>query len=461
MKARTQVVLLLLLIAAGGYTSAAWWIGMSTEKLLQQNEEQLLSSASYLTLVSRDYRRGIFSSTEDATYGIGGPIEQYLRLSGAGAALSSLRMTVHTAIEHGPLPGLRPTFALAAIDSQLQLPASMQQALGSILQGKPLLHAHALVHWSGDSDGTFDSPAFQHQLPDGTRIRWEGIEGTGHAAAAMALWSGQISAPGLTLDGPKGRFQLRGLTFNADVQRALDTFYVGRTEAHVGAVTAHALDGTALSIEGIALQSNSGLNAGYLDQRVSLGADRVDVAQFSLTRVGYVQTLSHLHADSLVALLAALRDAQRDAASGPATPATAARTQMTAFSRYGLALAVHAPVLNIERLGFVAPEGEFRLSAKLAIPGLSQDELRGSAAMAALMMHLDVNADLRIDAPLLEKLLQVSGRRELVAGQLDQLERQGYLRRDGNAWVTALAYHAGSLTINGVPYAPMGGMRSP
>ena len=452
-----KTVLLVILLAAGGYTSAAWWIGISTEHRLQQNEEQLLNSASYVAVVSRDYRRGVFSSTEDITYGIGGSMGQYMRMSGAAAALGALRLTVHNTIQHGPLPGLRPTVALAVIDSQLLPPPPLQRAVAMILHGQPLLHAHTTLHWSGDSESTIESPDFQYRLPDGTLIVWNGIDGSVHAASAMARWSGQIEAPGLTIDGPKGRFELAGLTFKADMQRALDTFYIGHSEAQLSRVSAHAVNGTVLLLQGMAMQSDTSLNAGYIGQHVSLGADRFDVAQLSLTRLGYVQSLSHLHADSLAALIAALRDAQRDEAMGTPSPAKASRAQMTAFGRYGLALAEHEPVLTIERLGFMAPEGEFRLSAKVAIPGLSPQELQGPAAMMALMTHLDMTADLRIDAALLDKLLEASGKRELVSGQLDQLERQGYLRRDGNTFTSTLAYHAGALTINGQPYRPMTG----
>jgi uncharacterized protein YdgA (DUF945 family) len=432
---------------------------MSIERRLQQTEQQVLSNSSYFKLVSRDYRRGVFSSTEDVTYGLSDSFGQLLSTSSTGAALSSLRLTVHNTIEHGPLPGFR-RLALAAIDSQLLAPVAMRQAVEAALQGRPLLQGHMILHWSGDSESTFESPAFQYRLSDGTRIVWDGVDGTGHASSAMEHWSGSMKAPGLTVDGPKGQFELQGLTFSADMQRALDAFYVGHSEAHLSSVTAHAPSGMPLSVQSITLQSDSSLNAGYLDQHVSVSADRLDVAQFSFTRVGYVQSLSHLHADSLAALVAALRDARPEATSGQATPQQAARAQATAFSRYGLALAMHEPVLSIERFSFAAPEGEFRLSAKLAIPGLSQQELQGPAAMAALMMHLDATAQLRVDAPLLDKLLQADGKRELTS-VLDQLERQGYLRRDGNAYTTSLVYHAGALTINGLPYGPSAGRRTP
>lgn len=455
MRTRAHVSLLVVLIAAaGGYTGVSWWIGTSIERRLQQSEQQLLDSANYLTLVSRTYRRGVFSSTEDLTYGLGGSLAKDPR---AALMLSVLTLTVHNTIEHGPLPGFRSTVALAAIDSQLRPPAALQQVVETILNGQPLLHAHVIVHWSGDSDGTFDSPDFHYRFPDGSRIAWYGISGTGRGTSSMAHWSGQISAPGLMLDGPSGRFELRDLAFNGDMQRALDTFYVGRSDMRLGSVTAHAPNGTAFSVQGIRLQSDSGVNAGYLDQHISLSADRLDLAQLSLSRIGYVMTLSHLHAESFAALIAALRDAQHDLGSSASTAAQA--SQLTVLSRYGLELASHQPVLNIERIGFAAPEGEFRASGKLTVPGLSQQDLQSPAAMAALMMHLDVTADLRIDAPLLDQLLVASGQHDLVGSQLEQLERQRYLRRDGNAFTSSLAYHAGALTINGLPYRPMGGTR--
>lgn len=77
--------------------------------------------------------------------------------------------------------------------------------------------------------------------------------------------------------------------------------------------------------------------------------------------------------------------------------------------------------------------------------------------MLALVRFLEAAVDLRIDDPLLSKLLASTARGPTLSAQLDALEKQGYLKRDGKAWTAQIALHAGKLTINGQPYPPTGG----
>jgi uncharacterized protein YdgA (DUF945 family) len=455
MRTKFGLLLLVILVAVGGYSSAAWWIGVSTERQLGQTEEQLVDTYSYITLLSRDYHRGVFSSTEDVTYAPGGSLSQLLRASPAGRDLSSLRWTVHNTIHHGPFPGLR-TAALATIDSELLLPAEMRQHLSTVLQGKPIVAVHTTLGFSGASTAELLSPAFEYRTPDGTRVTWRGVTGSMRAASAMSTWSGTMSAPGLTLDSPRGGLELLGFDVSATMQRALDTVYVGQSAFHLATIALHSVaGGTPLSIQGISLQGDTTMNAGYLDEHATVSADRVDAAQFSLTRIGYEQSLNHLDAESFAGLMSEMRAVQRDIPSGGAGRGAAARVNVDILRRYAFEMALHQPVLEIERLGFVTPEGELRLSAKLAMPGLRREELQGAMAALAILQHLDATADLRVDEALLNKLLDASGKRELLSAQLQQLETQGYLRHDGTALTTHLIYRAGVLTINGQPFRAM------
>ncbi len=74
----------------------------------------------------------------------------------------------------------------------------------------------------------------------------------------------------------------------------------------------------------------------------------------------------------------------------------------------GTELLLHEPVFSISRIGFAMPQGEVRLSATASEPGLKRAEIEnrdGPQVQAALMEHLNVVADLRIDAALLNRLL--------------------------------------------------------
>jgi uncharacterized protein YdgA (DUF945 family) len=102
------------------------------------------------------------------------------------------------------------------------------------------------------------------------------------------------------------------------------------------------------------------------------------------------------------------------------------------------------------------PEGEARLSAKLSAPGLTPDELQGPALRVALLKHLQVTADLAIDAALLDKLLSGNKNAAMVHQQLATLEKQGYLKTAGTQYTAHFSYEQGRLVVNGLPFPPRG-----
>jgi hypothetical protein len=78
-----------------------------------------------------------------------------------------------------------------------------------------------------------------------------------------------------------------------------------------------------------------------------------------------------------------------------------------------------------------------------------------------LIKRLQASADLRIDTALLDKLLDSSGQGDRVTAQLQGLQRQGYLKLDGKALTTHLAYQGGQLKVNDLPFPPLGAMPRP
>jgi uncharacterized protein YdgA (DUF945 family) len=439
-----SAVLLAILAAIGAYALASWVIGGVTQRQWVRGEQRLLQVYPNLTVISREYHRGIFDSTEDVTYGIAGNAQ---RLS-FGISFGSLRLTLHSTIHHGPFPQLR-ALGLASVDSQLQLPEAVTRSLDPVLHGQPLLQLHTAVGFTGDSVVQPRSPAFQYRAPGGSTITWGGVTGSTRVVRALSAYTGTLSAPELIIDSPQGHLTLQGLQFSVDMQRALDAFYVGRSAVRLATLTYRPGSGSTLSLKGLSLASNATIHSGFIDQHISIGAEQFDSAQFSFQRVGYDMSFEHLDGASLAALISAMRAAQRLGS----TP-EAARANLAIVARYGVEMALHEPVIHIERIGFLMPEGQLQLSAKVAIPGLTRDELQGPAAMAALLQHLDASADLRIDAAVLDKLVSASGRSEQLGPQLQQLEKQGYLRQDGSAFTASLTFRSGKLLINGQPYPP-------
>jgi Bacterial protein of unknown function (DUF945) len=165
-------------------------------------------------------------------------------------------------------------------------------------------------------------------------------------------------------------------------------------------------------------------------------------------------SFEHLYGPTLAVMTKAMR-ASGVSTGVPTQPLTAAALET--LKKNGIELLLHEPIISISRVGFVMPEGELRLSATASEPGLKREDIEnrdGPQFQAALIEHLNVVADLRIDAALLTRLLANNARKDAVNAQIASLERQGYIKRDGTALTSHVTFVGGSIAVNGKPYVP-------
>jgi uncharacterized protein YdgA (DUF945 family) len=442
----TKVLLAIGVIIVLSYPGIAWVTGMAVESHLQHNEQQALAKSPYVTVVKREYHRGVYRSTATTTFSL------HIPAGAAGALLSSFTLTVNSNIQHGPLLGLHGV-GLAQIDSTIVAPPALQKELSAVIGGQPLAQLHSTVSLLGGTTGELTSPAFSLPLSNGGNLVWGGITVSGSASRNQAGWSGKLSAPRLSVQGPRGgRFELTGMEYSGSHQKAFGDLYLGS-----GTSTIEHLDGSGprpgsdFSLQRIAVTTRSKADGDFFDMRVDIAMDAAKIAAVQLTNVMYSLGLEHLHGPSFASLVRALRTAQLRSAGNQA------RLQagfQDAFRQYGVALLAHDPVIDIRQLSFTMPEGSLLLSAKISAPGLAAADLQMPAAIMALRTHGQVTADLRVDNGLVQKLLAMGGSNPKVAAQLTSFEQQGYLTA-GPASVTAhFEFSSGRMTLNGHPFPP-------
>ena len=441
---------IILFVVVMAYPAASWVTGFFVERQNEANQQKALAAAPYVARTLHDYRRGIFSSVEQSTYQLSLPTPK----SAAGKmTLGPWQLTTRCVIRHGPLPGLR-AFALATADCAFDLP-EVSGDLSNALSGKALLETHAHMDWSGGSTATLASPSFTLKLAKGATVNWRGITGTVHAGRGMATWSGNIMTPGLTFDEGAAHSEIGAINLTADMRRVYDTLNIGAFSLKLAGASIHTADPDKdLAVKGVTIGGLSGQNGDYLDLGADLAVDAVEAKQFSATCIGYAFRLEHAHGPSLAALIQAMREAQRKGLAGD--PDALQSKLADAFREHGADLLSHDPVIEIPRIGFAMPEGEARLSAMLSAPGLTPDELQGPTLRVALLKHLQVAADLAIDAALLDKLLSGNKNAATVHQQLATLEKQGYVKAAGTQYTAHISYQQGRLVVNGLPFPPRG-----
>lgn len=456
MPRRIRIGLVFAVAVVLGFPTAAWVTGIVVEKQNEADEQRRLGETPYVVRTKRDYRRGVFSSVEHATYQLslptakGGPVT---------SPSGSWHLTTHCVIHHGPLPQLR-TLALATADCDLELPPELGQSIKAALGGKPPVELRIRTGWLGSSTTAFTSPAFTLKLENGATVNWRGFDGTMAASRGLATWSGSLTAPGLTVDHASTHAEIGTLILTADMRRAYDTLDVGSVSLKAaGAVVRSADDDTNLVLKGVTVSGVSSQNGDYVDSAVELAVDTLEAKQFSATRVGYAFRLNHAHGPSLAALSKAMREVQREALTG-SHEAFQAKLR-DSFREHGIDVLSHDPVLEIPRIGFAMPEGEARLSARLSAPGLTREELQGPTLPATILRHLQAEADLGIDAALLDKLLSRNQNADAVRQRLAALERQGYVKQAGGRYAVHLSYERGRTVVNGLPFPSAGAQAKP
>jgi uncharacterized protein YdgA (DUF945 family) len=444
-----------LVVLCVAYPGCAWLIGLRVEASMAKREQTVKDQfPGTLTVISRQYQRGVFGATEELTYGLDASLLKALRPIVAIPDGAALRLTVRNTIHHGPLPQFR-TIGLATFSTDVTLPPDLSAKLRQLLGGEPAIQMHGRLGWSGGTTTVIESPSYQGQLADGTQISWHGVEATGTASSNLSSTSLDGTAAGIGLKSAKFQAEVDGVHVSTDLKRAFDVLYTGPFSMKIDSVKWQSVPASGQNlVQGVSIGGESSADGDYYKSAVEFGVDTVQTPRFSVTHAGYSISFEHLHGPTLAAMTKAMRASGMNTgvAVQPLTPAF-----MDTMKKGGIELLLHEPIISISRVGFAMPEGELRLSATASEPGLKREDIEnrdGPQFQAALIEHLNVVADLRVDAALLNRLLADSARKDAVNAQIASLERQGYIKRDGTALTSHVTFVGGSLAVNGKPYVP-------
>ena len=459
MSNRTRIGIAVAAAVVIGYPLAAWVIGFFVERQLQAREEQTLQQvAPYVALLERHYRRSVFGASEVVTYGLGAPFATAFKALPNGEALTSFRLSVRNTIHHGPFPGMK-AFALATVDTEVVLPEDAQKRVDALLGRKSSLASHTSIGWLGIARSEMSVAAFHGELFPGITVSSGGFAGKSVSASDLSSTSGDFSAKSFAVQNAKGAGELTDLQARVSLRRAFSTLNIGDIQMTVASLDMHPAgdSAAAVSAQKLQLDSHSSVKGDYLDSVGELALGSVQIGKVAATDVGYRFGALHLYGPAFDSLSAGMRAAAAsNLTPGPERTKQYQHKLQAVFDKDGVELLLHEPVIDIPKIGFKIPEGEMRLSAKFTAPGLKRADFQGTmqATTAAVVQHLQVTADLRVDTGLLEKLTQNNPNADRFAAQARALEGQGYITQDGNALTTHIAFDRGKLTLNGKPFPP-------
>ena len=97
-------------------------------------------------------------------------------------------------------------------------------------------------------------------------------------------------------------------------------------------------------------------------------------------------------------------------------------------------------MIDLERLAVTLPEGTVEAVVEIAVAENDAD----AGSWSSLLLATEGTADLRVPEPLMATLMQLNPEASAAVGM-------GYLKADGDAYITRIRYAQGILTINDAP----------
>lgn len=448
------------LVGAAGIAGSAAVNGAQIRTRMEAAASQLPSSIPTGRLLQHTYRKGLFSSTQELTLGLGCPRDSHNKSD------ATAQVTVRHRIQHGPLPGFK-TAAAAVIDSELVLDPVLAKRLEAYIGQQPPIGARTVVAFDGGYRMHVAVPSFNMQEAR-NRLEWQGLEadisadgwGPGH----RVIYS--VNMPGLAFSGQdarsKGEIQWRGLAMRGEV-RVGDVWWAsaGKGSAEIASLSV-VVD--APGPQGRSQPVRFALRDAKFSSESARDGDLMSAAS-RMSAVGQVQdavletldmqaSIKRLHVPTYLRAIKSVADGM-GACGAPVDPGAL----MARLRQDLLALLPYGPVYSLDRLAVQVGGKRAEVSYQASVEGVTESDITGNADPITLATKVKVKGELKVPVSWIGSTMayfqggrganDVAAQAELAHVMLEQGASQGLLIREGEFIRSGFALDKGQLTVNG------------
>lgn len=457
------------------FLGSTWWAGKTTEETLAK-QHKLIADLPYFVVKSRDYQRGLFTSSERTTVALNPAlIEPYFNmLRPSGQPMPKFELTYVQHIKHGPFPLLGQgnlTPLKAAVVTDIEFSDESKKMLAKFFGEQKPLQIENRIKFNEDGIFTLKIPTFSYEEAlSKVKSNWQGLD-------ASIVYGGDFNkvdiyakAPGFRLEaGPKGTFELKNLAFETHNVRSSSGLMLGEGKFTLDEVTAHIAEGEKpidVKLETLAYLVKSGATGDFIDATGDITLKTLTLNEKAYGPVKIAVEANHLHAPTLAKLnkgLTAIQKAFPD-------PTVQGPKMLEMLRKDGLPLLRNDPSIALKELSVKLPEGLLLLKGNLALKGFEDKDMD---MPLKVLEKLQAKVDLRVPKKVIETyvLWQARGMiatdttegerpdtedldnlaRNLMENQIKKLTQQNLIRVDGDSLTAIAEWKAGKLVVNGTP----------
>jgi uncharacterized protein YdgA (DUF945 family) len=466
-------------VLAVGYPAAAWYLGTQIEKA-HADARALIATQPYLKVTSESYERGLFSASETTTIEIPAALFNPPgdKADDANASAEKpqppFRITVKTAIQHGPLPGFS-TLAAGSEVSTIEFDEPLRTKIAEAFGTNQPFDVRTTYNFQGGGRSTFASQPFKLVLPGDTpeskaMLSGERTDMVMEFSKGLSEYTLRGTAPSFALSEPGGpSLVISGMALDSQLKRVFPDepmLYSGSQKITVAEVSVTPGDAAQpgpeqkVALKDIAYDVQMPVAGDFMDVVAKMGANVVQVGEQNYGPAHYDFSLKHLHARKLVTLsrgFTALYAKPEIFADQNQLLQALAPLKAPLFD-----LLADAPVFSIDRIAFRTTDGEANFNASIKLADPKPDDFSNPLMLLA---KLDAGANIALPTTLIDSLIgngrseeEAQWARQSAERTLEQFKQQGYVTVENNLLKTSVTFKNGQLQVNGKPFNPMAAM---
>lgn len=437
------------------YPAASWYTGTRIETTMNEMSQQNYNYPG-VKIVKHEFKRGVFSSTEETIAEF--PSGLFPKLpAGAADAAPPFQLHIINHIQHGPFPGLR--VGSATIDTELVFDDTTKAQIEKIFGKQAPVQILTKLNYLGGGSVAASSPAFSTTLDDTqSKIDWKGIKLNVDFSSEYKDVQYKLDAPGLVAhmqDG--GELTLGAITANSNAQRIApkSAIYLGKTTLTLDQLK---FSGTqtekSFELQKLLVEGDVGAKDNFVDIAVKIGGQKLVTPKMTFNDFHYDYGIRHLDQQALTNLFDALQHPKTQ----PQNPDDAMQAALAPWKEFGVPLLAGKPEFTIDRFSVSTAEGEAKLSGKATMGDAVVDDLGN---YPQLLSKLQASASISVPETMVTKLMMGSVTDPDLQAQMQQgikqqiamFEQQGYIVRKDKELTANLDWKQGQAMINGKPMA--------
>ncbi|WP_434778634.1 YdgA family protein [Neisseria sp. Ec49-e6-T10] len=500
MNKRLKIILSLVVLFAVFLLALPYYMGVKAKQTLDK-QFSLIQNTSWLEVVSHDYQRGWFSSTEVTTVKIKPSVIAAYKdmLPEQLKALVDKSVTYTNVIHHGPFPRLT-SFVFepgnAYVRTQFSYTEDTRKTLSRFFQDKEPITITNHLNFTGGGQLQLTIPNFDYSELSGIKVNWKGLQYQLDYQQNYEHYQVKANTAGLeVILADKGQLIFKDMAYENETHTGQTGINLGKNKFSLATLNLGWKEGINYHIqlnEVLSLLTKIQVGS-FINPTGKIGPAELTlnnlkyeadigeqdkfinaVGQFSFDKLTYGNEvygplqikISGEHLDGIS--LHALSNKLGEIATQNLGQDEAREAILNAAKKEGLGLWENDPVINIETFKLKMPSGLLDVKGKVAFNNITEADLEDFNALVA---KINLNMELYVPQKALESLaaaqadmiFSVDERAEdqpdmeeiknLASGMISSFvsawEQEGYLTLDGGIIHTTLQLKNDQFTING------------